>query len=113
MDDNTTQYTFECRESNEKMIEFPLFKNTNVSLDFDSSVRWPCVLYEFCKFLGSIYGYDIIDKIEVNGNSLGDEALEPLSKDALREALFKMTEEDNWKEPENFFMGSADDWAEE
>lgn len=112
MDKDTTNYTFECRESTEGMVEFPKYKDTNVSLEFDSSVRWICVLYEFCKFLSSIYGYDIVDQVEVNGNSLGSEALNPLTKEKINKLLDEH-EDDDWQEPKNYMMGTADEWAEE
>lgn len=64
-----TRYTFNALEEN---------KNTSVVVDIDDAASWTRVLQEFAQFLGSVYGYDITDKIVVKRSKFNGEEEETL-----------------------------------
>lgn len=124
----TTEYYFTIREYDSiKMDNFPLEKTLESHVTFNSSCRWQAPLYEFVKLLGCHYGYDIVNKIQIDGQSLDNAVFNEKQRESIIDALNafnekerkefanepSMKKKDKKKKIKNFFMGSADDWAEE
>ena len=116
---DTIRYEFYLHErDSDSLSGFPEEKNMSAEVIFRSDVQWHSVLYEFAKFLGSHYGYDLTDKIKVDGEKLGDVVLnntfaaEKLKKEFSFPAMKPKKKKKN-KEIESFFMGSQADWEGE
>jgi hypothetical protein len=58
-EDDKVFYTFYYNNPTETGGDFPTAKQTEVTLEFESEVRWPSVIDEFVAFLSSVYGYPI------------------------------------------------------
>lgn len=108
---DTTRFSFAVYEDPDYMVSgFPRSIQRRADLIFDSSDRWNGILYEFAKFLGYHYGYDITDRLFVkdfNGDlvSLGDSVIEL--------GAVNITDKKKCSNKKNFIMGSVDDWEEE
>lgn len=64
MDDNTQTYTFHYTQEGDGQYD-PLFQTADKSITLPQDEPWPRVMYEFCKFLSGIYGYDIADQLVI------------------------------------------------
>ena len=66
-------YSFEVSQrSNNDIDGLPSFVTRRADVEFSDMTSWPNVLHEFAKFLGSHYGYDILNDIRVKGVVLAD-----------------------------------------
>ena len=57
-EDITSEYSFNYTEENGTVN-----RSISTSIDGDMSETWDTVLDEFLRFLGSVYGYDITEKV--------------------------------------------------
>lgn len=116
-----TRYEFFIQEDDPEAIHgFPSSVLASTEVKFRSDTRWHSVLYAFAKFLGAHYGYDITDKIEIDGKKLHA----AVTDDTFAVERFKREWEESQapsmkpkkkkknKKLENFFMGSAADWED-
>jgi hypothetical protein len=88
-------YEFIFREKEEDLPGFPVARHIRYCADIHADEPWSVPLKEFVSFLGSIYGYDIREKIIIK-SLLPDDFFETESPN--QELTDKLQEEEtNWE----------------
>ena len=112
-EDNVIHFLFEATQENSENTPFPLVETTTVNATFADDRMWTEVLNRFLGFLGSVYGYDIKNKVSVYDVPI--ESFLFSSSDAQWAAMkaFNQNPSNPKTEEPNFFMGSVSDWDDE
>jgi len=115
-----------------KYISFSITEDNvtnNVEAEFGDASTWMELLYPVVSCLGAAYGYDLKDKIEINGRLFEYGMWEAKFQQTISDILDELDEEDkeelkDWtpvkpmkkkgkmKKKESFLMGRPEDWED-
>ena len=107
-----TTYNIVVTETNDDLANIPVFKEQTHLLQFDSGTQWSGPLFEFCKILSNVYGYDVCVDVEVKGQSLSNAVYNPNFKKYTGDPISVDITKDTEKAVESYMMGNASDWED-